>query len=75
MLGFASLWYWKCPEIQGKVGREGVEPSPDFSERILSPRRLPFRHRPVKTPRIFGSVSLQSVPPFQETNLQAGNRL
>src|SRR4029077_16113658 len=41
-------WCGKSHEKQWKVGREGVEPSPDFSERILSPRRLPFRHRPAK---------------------------
>ena len=29
------------------VGREGVEPSRSFDQRILSPRRLPFRHRPI----------------------------
>jgi integrase len=27
------------------VPREGIEPSPLFRERILSPQRLPFRHR------------------------------
>ena len=30
----------KSPEKQRKVGRAGVEPSPDFSERILSPCRF-----------------------------------
>ena len=29
------------------VGREGVEPSRSFLQRILSPQRLPFRHRPI----------------------------
>jgi hypothetical protein len=30
------------------VPREGIEPSPLFRERILSPQRLPFRHRGIK---------------------------
>ena len=29
-----------------QIGREGFEPSRDYSQRILSPLRLPFRHRP-----------------------------
>src|SRR5437867_8579916 len=39
MLGVTRLWYRKSPEKQGKMGREGVEPSLDFSKRILSPSR------------------------------------
>ncbi len=30
------------------MGREGVEPSRLFSRGILSPLRLPFRHRPMR---------------------------
>jgi type III restriction enzyme len=30
------------------VGREGVEPSWCYHQRILSPQRLPFRHRPAQ---------------------------
>ena len=30
------------------MGKEGLEPSPVFTERILSPQRLPFRHIPFK---------------------------
>jgi hypothetical protein len=40
MLSDSRLWYEKSPEKQPKVGREGVEPSPDFSERILRPSRF-----------------------------------
>ncbi len=29
------------------MGREGIEPSRPFSRGILSPLRLPFRHRPM----------------------------
>jgi hypothetical protein len=29
-----------------RVGRVGFEPTRAFTQRILSPRRLPFRHRP-----------------------------
>ena len=28
------------------MGREGIEPSRPCGQRILSPQRLPFRHRP-----------------------------
>ena len=30
-----------------RVGRIGVEPTRPFGPRILSPLRLPFRHRPM----------------------------
>ena len=35
---------WVC--FSGEVGREGIEPSWVLSRGILSPLRLPFRHRP-----------------------------
>jgi hypothetical protein len=34
-----------------QIGREGFEPSRGCPQRILSPLRLPFRHRPTKGER------------------------
>ena len=31
----------------GEIGLAGFEPARDFSRRILSPLRLPFRHKPI----------------------------
>lgn len=42
-----SLKVQICPEITpGRLGRAGIEPARPFGQGILSPQRLPFRHRP-----------------------------
>ena len=39
------------------VPREGLEPSPSFEERILSPQRLPFRHPGMLSVRLMYQAS------------------
>jgi hypothetical protein len=41
-----SWFFWLADFLH--LGKEGLEPSPVFTERILSPQRLPFRHIPLK---------------------------
>ena len=38
---------WVLPICRQQMGREGIEPSRTLVQRILSPQRLPFRHRPI----------------------------
>ena len=40
------------------MGREGVEPSWSRLQRILSPQRLPFRHRPQLQERLMTSHAI-----------------